>query len=85
MFRFWASVWSPKTYWAKLKTKELKDNGQTFPFTERLKLLATDGKQRLTDCANIEGILRIVMSVSSPKAEPLKLWLAEQGKRTILV
>ena len=74
---------SPKTYWAKLKTKELKDNGQTFPFTERLKLTASDGRKRLTDCANIEGIFRIVMSVPSFKAEPLKLWLAEQGKRTI--
>ncbi len=74
---------SPKTYWAKLKTKENRDSGQTFPFTERLKLTAQDGRQRLTDCANTEGVLRIVMSIPSPKAEPLKLWLAEQGKRTI--
>ena len=74
---------SPKTYWAKLKAKELKDNGQTFPFTERLKLTASDRRKRLTDCANIEGIFRIIMSVPSFKAEPLKLWLAEQGKRTI--
>jgi DNA-damage-inducible protein D len=74
---------SPKTYWAKLKTKENRDSGQTFPFTERLKLTAQDGRQRSTDCANTEGVLRIVMSIPSPKAEPLKLWLAEQGKRTI--
>ena len=46
-------------------------------------MLATDGKQRLTDCTNTEGVFRIIMSVPSPKAEPLKLWLAEQGKRTI--
>ncbi len=74
---------SPKTYWAKLKTKEKAASGQTFPFTERLKLLASDGRKRLTDCANIEGIFRIIMSVPSFKAEPLKLWLAEQGKRAI--
>ena len=74
---------SPKTYWAKLKTKELKDNSQTFPFTERLKLIASDGRKRLTDCADTKGILRIVMSVSSPKVEPLKLWLAEVGKERI--
>ena len=74
---------SPKTYWAKLKTKELKDNSQTFPFTERLKLIASDGRKRLTDCADTKGILRIVMSVSSPKVEPLKLWLAEVGTERI--
>lgn len=46
-------------------------------------MTANDGKQRLTDCATTEGVFRIIMSVPSPKAEPLKLWLAEQGKRTI--
>lgn len=74
---------SPKTYWAKLKTKEYKSSSQTFPFVERLKMKASDGRMRLTDCANTEGLFRIIMSVPSPKAEPLKLWLAEQGKRTI--
>jgi DNA-damage-inducible protein D len=74
---------SPKTYWAKLKDRELKLAHQTFPFTERLKLTATDGRQRSTDCANVEGIFRIIMSIPSPKSEPFKLWLAEQGKRTI--
>ena len=72
----------PKTYWSKLKTK-IKEESQTYPNTVRLKLLATDGKQRLTDCANTAGVFRLVMSVPSFKAEPLKLWLAEQGKRTI--
>ena len=54
-----------------------------FTNCEPLKLKASDGRQRLTDCANIEGVFRIIMSVPSPKAEPLKLWLAEQGKRAI--
>ena len=44
---------------------------------------AADNKFYKTDAANIEGVFRIIMSVPSPKAEPLKLWLAEQGKRTI--
>jgi DNA-damage-inducible protein D len=72
----------PKTYWSKLKTK-IKEESQTYPNTVRLKLVASDGKQRLTDCANTEGVLRIVMSIPSPKAEPLRMWLAEQGKRAI--
>ncbi len=49
----------------------------------RLKLTASDGRQRLTDCAHTEGVLRIVMSIPSPKAEPLKLWLASLGKQAI--
>ena len=72
----------PKTYWSKLKTK-IKDESQTYPNTVRLKLAAADGRNRLTDCTNTAGVLRLVMSVPSFKAEPIKLWLAEQGKRTI--
>jgi DNA-damage-inducible protein D len=74
---------SPTTYWAKLKVKENESSGQLFPFTEKLKFLAPDGKMRPTDCANTEGVLRIVMSVPSPKAEPLKLWLAQVGTERI--
>ncbi len=72
----------PKTYWSKLKTK-IKEESQTYPNTVRLKLMASDGKKRLTDCAHTEGILRIAISVPSPKAEPLKLWLAQLGKQAI--
>ena len=69
----------PKTYWAMMKKRE----PQPFTNCDPLKLMASDGRQRLTDCANLEGIFRIIMSVPSSKAEPLKMWLAEQGKRTI--
>ena len=69
----------PRGYWKVLKGRE----PQLVSICYQLKMKATDGRNRLTDCANTEGILRIVMSVPSPKAEPLKLWLAEQGKRTI--
>jgi prophage antirepressor-like protein len=70
---------SPKTYWDKLKVREF----QPPPFWGRLKLKAKDGKERLTDCANTEGVFRIIMSVPSPKAEPFKLWLASLGKQAI--
>jgi DNA-damage-inducible protein D len=75
---------SPKTYWAKMKTTIKAESGQLFPNTERLKMTAGDGKQRLTDCANTEGVFRILMSVSSPKAEPFKLWLAQVGKQALI-
>ena len=72
------------TYWAVLK-KRLKDEGANEMLTncKQLKLPAPDGKMRLTDVADLEQILRIVQSVPSKKAEPLKMWLAEQGRRRI--
>jgi DNA-damage-inducible protein D len=73
----------PKRYWTDLKRRSEKESGQGYAFCVPLKMIAKDGRSRLTDCANTQGILRIIMSVPSPKAEPLKLWLAEQGKRTI--
>jgi DNA-damage-inducible protein D len=68
-----------RTYWKVLKNRE----PQLVTICNQFKMAAQDGKQRLTDCANMEGVFRITMSVPSPKAEPLKLWLAEQGKRAI--
>ena len=72
----------PKTYWAKMKERD-KEMSQPFPFWEQLKMIAEDGKMRLTDCANIKGILRIVQSIPSPKAEPFKRWLAKVGYERI--
>jgi DNA-damage-inducible protein D len=75
---------SPKTYWAKLKKKlSVETDNQQFRIWELLKVASSDGRKRPTDCANTEGVLRIVMSVPSPKAEPLKLWLAQMGKQAI--
>ncbi len=65
----------PRNYWATLKKRE----PQLLTVCQQLKMPSTDGRKRLTDCANTEGVLRIVMSVPSPKAEPLKLWLAQVG------
>ena len=74
----------PRKYWNDLK-KKLTTEGynETSEKIGQLKMKATDGKSRLTDCANTEGILRIIMSVPSPKAEPLKLWMAQVGSEFI--
>ena len=72
----------PKTYWAKMKERD-EEMSQPFPFWEQLKLVADDGKMRETDCANTEGIFRIVQSIPSPKAEPFKRWLAKTGYERI--
>ena len=74
---------NPSRYWQDLKRKSSKAEGQLYDFIVKLKLKALDGKNYPSDCANTEGILRIVMSVPSPKAEPLKLWLAQVGSERI--
>jgi DNA-damage-inducible protein D len=72
----------PRTYWAKLK-KKITDESQLLPIWQQLKLMSDDGKKYKTDCANTEGVLRIIMSVPSPKAEPFKLWLAKVGQERL--
>jgi DNA-damage-inducible protein D len=69
----------PSNYWTMLKKRE----NQLSTICGKFKFLAPDGKMRSTDCANTEGVLRIAMSVPSPKAEPLKLWLAQIGKQQL--
>lgn len=71
----------PKRYWSDLKRKLNKEAGSDQPYEKivRLKMLATDGKMRDTDAADTETMLRIVQSVPSPKAEPIKQWLARVG------
>jgi len=70
-------------YWRKLKQRLNKESDQPVTFCHGLKLQAQDGKMRITDCANSEGILRIVQSIPSPKAEPFKRWLAKIGYERI--
>ncbi len=68
-----------RKYWNKL-TQRLKEEGsEVVTKCHRLKLLAEDGKLRLTDVANAETLLRLIQSVPSPKAETIKLWLAKVG------
>ena len=68
-----------RNYWKVLKNRLKKEGSQTVTKCNRLKMVAEDGKMRLTDVADPETILRIVQSVPSPKAEPIKLWLAKVG------
>lgn len=68
-----------RKYWNKLKER-LKDEGSELVTNcHQLKMVAEDGKLRLTDAANVETLLRLIQSVPSPKAEPIKLWLAKVG------
>ncbi|MDO8580333.1 MAG: hypothetical protein Q7S13_02515 [Candidatus Omnitrophota bacterium] len=70
----------PVAYWRKLKERLLKEGGnETVTKCHGLKMLAPDGKMRLTDAADTETMLRLVQSIPSPNAEPLKLWLARVG------
>jgi len=74
---------APAAYWRKLKERLKKEGNQTVTNCHGLKMRAADGKQRLTDVANAEQLLRIIQSVPSPKAEPFKLWLARVGSERI--
>ncbi len=68
-----------RKYWNKLKERLRKEGNESVTNCHRLKLEAADGKKYLTDLASAEVILRLVQSVPSPKAEPIKLWLAKVG------
>lgn len=74
---------NPRQYWRKMKDRDLKEY-ETYPFWVQLKLTAPDGKKRITDCANIKGLFRIIQSIPSPKAEPFKLWLSQVGYERML-
>jgi hypothetical protein len=74
----------PKDYWYKMKIRVKTDDGfELSTICRQLKQIAEDGKFRETDCANLEGIFRIIQSIPSPKAEPFKLWLAKIGYQRI--
>ena len=72
---------NPRNYWNMMRQRLASDEGFVEVYTKcvQLKMLASDGKQRLTDAANEETLLRIIQSVPSPKAEPFKQWLASVG------
>ena len=75
----------PKKYWSDLKRQLTETEGFSQPYEKivRLKLKSTDEKLRETDCANTEGLFRIIQSIPSPKAEPFKRWLAKVGYERI--
>ena len=72
-----------RNYWKVLKNRLKKEGSQSVTKCNRLKLTAADGKSYLTDVADPETLLRIIQSVPSPKAEPIKLWLAKVGYERI--
>ncbi|HCC53997.1 MAG TPA: hypothetical protein DEQ20_03600 [Desulfobulbaceae bacterium] len=74
-----ADYQTARKYWNKLKERLGKEGSQLVTNCHQLKMTAADGKQRLTDVATAETLLRLVQSVPSPKAEPIKLWLAKVG------
>src|SRR3970040_1184995 len=68
-----------RKYWNKLKERLKKEGSQSVTNCHRLKLEAADGKKYLTTTATVETCLRLIQSIPSPKAEPIKLWLAKVG------
>jgi hypothetical protein len=72
-----------RNYWKVLKNRLLKEGNETVTNCNRLKLMAEDGKMRLTDVGTVEDIFRLIQSIPSPKAEPLKQWLAKVGYERI--
>ena len=75
---------NPRDYWFKMKQRvKLEDGIELSTICRQLKMLAPDGKMRLTDCANVQGLFRIIQSIPSPKAEPFKQWLAKVGYERI--
>jgi DNA-damage-inducible protein D len=73
---------NPTSYWSKVQ-KSITAENEFVRFWHKLKLEGKDSKMYASDCANTEGVFRILMSVPSPKAEPFKLWLAGLGKQAI--
>ncbi|HPA55882.1 MAG TPA: Bro-N domain-containing protein [bacterium] len=68
-----------RKYWSVLKTRLKKENAELTTICSQLKMQSPDGKFYKTDCADTQGILRIIQSIPSPKAEPFKRWLAKVG------
>ena len=72
-----------RKYWNKLKQRLKEERNETVTNCHQLKLLSQDGKHRMTDVVDIEGMFRLIESIPSKKAEPVKLWLAKLGKERI--
>jgi prophage antirepressor-like protein len=74
---------NPSVYWRVLKKRLLAEGSEVVTKCNGLKLQASDGKFYKTDCGNTDILLRLIMSIPSPKAEPFKMWLAGVGKQTL--
>ena len=75
---------NPRDYWFKMKKRVKTEDGfELSTICRQFKMKAPDGKMRETDCADVQGLLRIIKSIPSPKAEPFKQWLAKVGYERI--
>lgn len=72
-----------KSYWTTLKSRLKQEGSEVVTNCDQLKMVAEDGKMRLTDVADLESIFRLIQSIPSPKAEPIKMWLAKVGNERI--
>jgi len=72
-----------KSYWSTLKERLLKEGSELVTNCDQLKLMAKDGKFYKTDVADLQSIFRLIQSIPSPKAEPIKMWLASVGNERI--
>ncbi|OFW80271.1 MAG: antirepressor [Alphaproteobacteria bacterium RIFCSPLOWO2_01_FULL_40_26] len=72
-----------KSYWTTLKSRLKQEGSEVVTNCDQLKMVAEDGKMRLTDVADLEAIFRLIQSIPSPKAEPIKMWLAKVGNERI--
>lgn len=74
---------NPRKYWSVLKTRLKKEGSELTTNCSQLKMQASDGKYYKTDCLDTKGVLRLVQSIPSPKAEPFKMWLAQVGSERL--
>jgi hypothetical protein len=74
---------NPQVYWRVLKKRILKEGNETVTICNGLKMLAPDGKMRMTDMADTQQLFRLIQSIPSPKAEPFKLWMAQIAKERL--
>lgn len=73
----------PRKYWSDLKVKLKTEGSELSEKIGQLKMVAPDGKMRITDVADTEQLFRLIQSIPSPKAEPFKIWLAKVGRERI--
>jgi len=73
----------PQAYWRKLKQRLREEGNETVTNCHGLKMVAADGKMRMTDVADTEQLFRLIQSIPSPKAEPLKIWIATVARERI--
>lgn len=78
-----ADYQTARKYWNKLRQRLSEEGSELVTICHRLKMIAADGKMRKTDVLDTKGLLRLIQSIPSPKAEPFKMWLAQVGSERL--